>query len=215
MAFTREQTIDGILSDWSATAELLRSLSDDEWRAPSRCEGWEVRDVAGHMVGLVVDAIAGKAGQRTPDEQAAERRERSPQEVAEELDRAIASARQVFAGFDDATWAGPSGVPDLTMAEGVEALWFDGYIHDDDMRAAVGRPPLESAGLRMSVEHLATLLNQRGWGPATIAVDGVPEQSIGQGGPKVSGDPRQFVLAATGRADPEPLGLDPSVNVYA
>jgi hypothetical protein len=32
---------------------------------------------------------------------------------------------------------------------------------------------------------------------------------------RITGDPLAFVLAATGRADPEILGLDASVNVFA
>jgi uncharacterized protein (TIGR03083 family) len=31
------------------TAELLERLSDDEWRYPSLCDGWTVRDVAAHL----------------------------------------------------------------------------------------------------------------------------------------------------------------------
>jgi uncharacterized protein (TIGR03083 family) len=30
-------------------ADLLDELSDDEWRQPSLCEGWTVRDVAAHL----------------------------------------------------------------------------------------------------------------------------------------------------------------------
>jgi hypothetical protein len=38
---------------------------------------------------------------------------------------------------------------------------------------------------------------------------------VGDGsGRRVTGDPHQFVLVATGRADPATLGLDESVNVY-
>lgn len=42
-------------------ADLLDDLSDDEWRRPSLCEGWTVRDVAAHLalqqIGLL-DALA-------------------------------------------------------------------------------------------------------------------------------------------------------------
>ena len=31
------------------TADLLEELSDDEWRHPSLCRGWTVRDVAAHL----------------------------------------------------------------------------------------------------------------------------------------------------------------------
>ena len=32
-----------------AVADLLDDLSDDEWRRPSLCDGWTVRDVAAHL----------------------------------------------------------------------------------------------------------------------------------------------------------------------
>jgi len=35
------------------------------------------------------------------------------------------------------------------------------------------------------------------------------------GGQRITGDPLAFILAATGRADPTPLGLDDTVNIYA
>src|SRR6478609_829695 len=31
------------------TADLLEGLSDEEWRQPSLCQGWTVRDVAAHL----------------------------------------------------------------------------------------------------------------------------------------------------------------------
>ncbi len=33
----------------SRVAALLDGLADDEWRRPSLCDGWTVRDVAGHL----------------------------------------------------------------------------------------------------------------------------------------------------------------------
>ncbi len=33
----------------TAVADLLADLSAEEWRLPSLCEGWTVRDVAGHL----------------------------------------------------------------------------------------------------------------------------------------------------------------------
>jgi hypothetical protein len=62
---------------------------------------------------------------------------------------------------------------------------------------------------------LADLLTHAGWGPATLALDGLEEFSVsGGGGQRVTGDPLSFVLVATGRLDPSELGLDPAVNVY-
>jgi hypothetical protein len=102
-----------------------------------------------------------------------------------------------------------------TLGDGVEALWFDLYAHGDDIRAAIGRPSVSGDGLRASASHIATELTKRDWGPATIALDGLPEFEVnGGGGRRITGDPLAFVLAATGRADPASLGLDASVNLY-
>jgi len=40
------QTID---AQRRLVADLLASLSDDEWRQPSLCDGWTVKDVAAHL----------------------------------------------------------------------------------------------------------------------------------------------------------------------
>ena len=116
---------------------------------------------------------------------------------------------------DDDMWNGPSGVPDLTLGEGVLTLWFDTYVHADDIRAAIERPSARGDGLHTSVAYLVGELTRRGWGPATLALEGVPRHDVGAGGRGVTGDPLQFVLVATGRADAATMDLDPTVNIYA
>jgi hypothetical protein len=37
---------------------------------------------------------------------------------------------------------------------------------------------------------------------------------VGDGGREITGDPMQFVLVATGRADPALIGLEPGVSIY-
>ena len=114
---------------------------------------------------------------------------------------------------------------DGTLAQGVEALFYDTWAHGDDIRAALGMASVtESPGLRAALHHLALVLAQQGWGPATLALDGVEEIEIaapadgaagGAGaGHRITGDPLAFVLVASGRAEPAALGLDETVNVY-
>ncbi|MEU7907678.1 maleylpyruvate isomerase family mycothiol-dependent enzyme [Actinoplanes sp. NPDC049118] len=45
----RDQVWQVIDSQRTALADLLDDLSDDEWRQPSLCAGWTVRDVAAHL----------------------------------------------------------------------------------------------------------------------------------------------------------------------
>jgi hypothetical protein len=118
--------------------------------------------------------------------------------------------------INDEVWNGPSPVPDLTMRQGILTLIYDLYVHNDDIRTAAGMPPAGAGlGLDASVEYLAEQLDQRQWGPATLAFDDMEKVEVGAGGDPVTGDPMQFVLVATGRANPDSIGLDETVNIYA
>ena len=84
------EVVGGIQQELKGFADLVRSLDEREWARPSRCEGWTVSDVAGHLVGAFADITSGRIeGQGTAEvseRQAAERRGRTPGEVADELD---------------------------------------------------------------------------------------------------------------------------------
>jgi len=211
---SRNHLSNGALAEYDAFAELIEGLTEKEWNAAARCTGWQARDVAGHVVGLAEDTAAGVPGSRNADEEAASVRHETPAGAAARLRTAIASLRALLDVIDDDAWNGPSGVPDLTLGEGVLTLWFDTYIHADDIRAAVGRPSARGDGLDASIAYLARQLTAKGWGPATLALDAGGRQDIGGGGRELTGDAMQFALVATGRADPATMDLDPDVNIY-
>ena len=71
-----------------------------------------------------------------------------------------------------------------------------------------------SSGLRVAVSHLAQVLTEQGYAPTTLQLDGLEAFAVSGGGPAITGAPEQFVLVATGRAAPQPLGLDETINVY-
>ncbi|MGH9138778.1 MAG: maleylpyruvate isomerase family mycothiol-dependent enzyme [Acidimicrobiales bacterium] len=205
MALPRQQVTDGIRSDLETFEELVRSLSDEEWSTPSRCAGWRVGDVARHVAGGLADALSGRLDgvgtaeytQRQVDERAG----RSPVEVADELAGIRKLADDILPAFDDAAWAGPSpGDYEGSLGDGVEALWYDSWLHADDIRAAIGRPPVYGSGLAGAVSHVVFELGKRGWhGPVPTAPD---EQFA-------------FVLAGTGRSDGSSLGDNAPINIYA
>jgi uncharacterized protein (TIGR03083 family) len=220
MTLPRDEVVTGLRAEMDRFEALVRSLDDGQWAARSRCEQWTVGDVAAHVVGQFVDAISGRFdGLGTPpvtQREVEEREGRSPAEIADELRQARTIGDQILAAFDDEAWAtpDPSGLTP-SLGDAVTALWYDTYVHGDDMRAALDLPPDRGPGLRASVTTLATTLTGEGWGPAELALDGLEEIPVsGGGGRRVTGDPYQFVLVATGRADPSSLGLDERVNVY-
>ncbi|MEY2432833.1 MAG: hypothetical protein QOC92_2558 [Acidimicrobiaceae bacterium] len=221
MTLPREEVVAGFTDELSRFEELIRSVSADDWRTPTRCEGWTAQDVASHVTGQLSDIVNGRfEGLGTPEvtqRQVDERRSKTPDELADELAEASKVGADILGSFDDAAWSGPPplDIPG-TLGEGVEGLWFDAWVHGDDIRAALGRTSEPGPGVRASVSHLADLLSHREWGPATIAVKGLEEFPVsGGGGQRVEGDPIDFVLVACGRKDSSTLGLDPTVNVYA
>jgi uncharacterized protein (TIGR03083 family) len=215
MSLGREETIQGLNDAWQSFEALLRSLDEKQWTTPTRCAGWDVGDVARHVVGTATDVAAGQAGTHTPEEEVEARKGRSATEVADELGAALVTLSALAQVIDDQAWEGPSPVPDLTMRQGVTTLLYDVYVHADDIRRALGQPSQPGVGLQASVEYLAEQLAGKDWGPATLALDGLEKYSVGDGeGQTVTGDPLAFVLAATGRSDPDALGLDESVNIY-
>lgn len=220
MALSLQEVRAGIAAEHQAFAKLLRELDGDEWTRPSRCAGWTVADVAAHVSGTMAEIVAGEiegqGSEPVTARQVEQRRGRTNEELADELDGAAKGSGDLLAGFSDAAWAGPApGGFAGTLGDAVEALWFDAYLHADDIRAAVGRPSERGPGLKASLSHVATVLGQRGWGPATLAFDGFDEFDVGGGGKRIHGDALEFVRVATGRADPATVGLGPDVNIYA
>lgn len=220
MGLSRTEVTEGLQQELGEFAALLRKLDDGQWSTASRCDGWTVADVAAHVTGQFADIVAGRfEGLGTPEvtnRQVAERRGRTADEVADELEQAAEAGRTLLAVFDDESWAGPSPAGSGTVGGGVEALWMDAWMHADDIRVAAGLPPAPTPGaLKVSVSHIADVLTEQGYGPATIAVDGVPEMPVGSGdGPRITGDAYRFVLISTGRGDPAELGLDERINIY-
>jgi uncharacterized protein (TIGR03083 family) len=219
MTLSRTEVVVGLVDELEAFGALIDLLDAVAWSAPTRCEGWTVADVAAHVVGSMADVVSGRLeGLGSPEvtaREVAERKGRSPVELATELAEVTKLTAELGGAFDDDAWAAPApGGFDGSLGEGVEALWYDTYIHGDDIRAALGRDPERGPGLKAAVHHVAMLLDKKGWGPATLSLDGSETLEVSGGGRAVTGDRLAFVLVATGRSDPAALGLDSSVNLY-
>jgi uncharacterized protein (TIGR03083 family) len=219
MTLDRVTVLAGLADELREFVRLLGELDPSELDTATACDGWTVRDVAGHVVGTAVDITQGRLeGQGSPEvtgRQARERAGATPDQLAAELDNAIPDLTALLEMLPAESWDGPSPDGRYTLGFAVEAMWYDAYVHGHDIRTATGRPADRGPGLRCAVHHLAGYLDGRGWGPSTLQLEGIEPVDINGGGRPVTGDPLQFVLVATGRADPATLGLDASVNVYA
>jgi len=210
-----------MIAEYGAFAALLGTLSAEQWASPSRCADWRVADVAAHVVGQLSDVTAFRLDDLgSPDvtaRQVAERRGSNPHELADELRSSAKTATDLVEGFDEVAYEteGPQA-NGQTLGFGLESLWFDTYLHSDDIRAALGHSTTSKTGLAPSVSHISAVLSQQEWTPATIRLTGLDEFLVsgGDSGLLISGDPMQFILVSTGRADPASMGLDPAVNIY-
>jgi uncharacterized protein (TIGR03083 family) len=220
MTLERSTVLEGIPEELRSFEELVRSLRPDDLGTASRCVGWTVADVIGHVVGTVVDITEGRLeGQGTASvtqRQAEERAGRTAQELSEELAGASPVLCAILTSLTEEMWKDPApNNAKFPLGFAVEALWYDTYLHGDDVRDALGLASLRGDGLNCAVHHVAGYLDYEDWGSVTLALDSIERIDIGGGGPEISGDPLEFVLAATGRRDAAVLGLDPTINVYA
>jgi uncharacterized protein (TIGR03083 family) len=137
---------------------LLTDLADDEWRAPSRCDGWSVQDVVAHLVGVnafwEASVSAGLAGTPTRVLAAFDPAAHPPMMVEpmraltarETLDQFVASNDGflgALAELDDQGWSTPAESPVGHVSIRLlaqHALW-DSWLHERDIALPLGRTP--------------------------------------------------------------------------
>jgi uncharacterized protein (TIGR03083 family) len=216
MSLTRVETIEPLEAEWAWVESFIRGLSEQDMDRPTRCEGWTVRNIAAHLVGMVVDIAGGTVGANTGHEHVDDRPAHTPARLADEIHHGAEIAMKLLRSLDDHAWAQPSPFPGLTTRQGVEALWLESFVHEDDIRDALGKPARPEGGiaLEISLRHVAEEMGRNGWNKTTLDLAGVPSIRIGPGGESITGDPRKFLMAATGRIPAAEAGFDPKVNIY-
>ncbi|MEB3069887.1 maleylpyruvate isomerase family mycothiol-dependent enzyme [[Mycobacterium] vasticus] len=210
----RADTIARLLDEYRSFADLLSSLQPAAWNRATRCSRWQICDVAGHVVGQAVDTVNGAIGTRTPDEQAAALRHLPSSALARDLSDAAGKMAVIADTIDDSGWERSSALTQFTIGQGMHALLADTFIHADDIRAALGHPPVAGPALYAGIDFVLGVLSRD---KAAVADPDVapllhlPPESIAA----VTGsDPHEFLLAATGRRDPASLGLPPCINIF-
>ncbi|MGW2253340.1 maleylpyruvate isomerase family mycothiol-dependent enzyme [Kitasatospora sp. NPDC001660] len=196
----RDRVVEGLGAEFARFADLVEALGEDEWQAATRCAGWQVRDVAAHVAANALDSADGTIGTRTPDEQARALRDSAPRELARLLRESCARLTASLALLDDRVWHSVNPRYGRTVGNGVLTLWYDAFVHADDIRTALHRPSATGPGLKAAETWLRAELHRLHRPQAAAAP---------------AADPMAFVLAASGRLDPALIGLDQSVNVHS
>jgi len=139
--------------------EVLGALDDADWCRPSRCAGWSVHDVVGHLVTTNdfwdLSIQAGLAGAPTrflstfdpvasPAALADQHRGTSVRDTRSRFADGSAALAETIEGLDDTGWealaeAPPGHVPVRLVAD--HALW-DAWVHERDILLPLGQEPV-------------------------------------------------------------------------
>jgi uncharacterized protein (TIGR03083 family) len=141
---------------WQSTAEACAGLSDDEWDAPTDCAGWSVRDQLSHVIGTELSLLGQDApppvdplpayvrnpiGERN-EAWVEERRARPGAAVLDEFLEVTGRRLAELTGFSEERFehVGPSPIGEVPYREFMWTRAFDSWVHEQDMRRAIGRP---------------------------------------------------------------------------
>ncbi len=170
---------DGLIEDlrsvWASIGELGAGLTETDWGRDTRCPGWTVRDVVSHMIGTeLMLSGAGDPSTDLPDaahvrndvgrfnEVSVERRRGRPgHEILEEFLSVTSARLAALEAMDEADFAEETWTPAGQDSYGrfMRIRVFDCWMHELDMRAAVGRPGgMEPRVVHRSLDEMSTAL---------------------------------------------------------
>lgn len=226
---TYPHLVDAWLSAVEPFATLAESLTDEQWTAPSVLPGWTNADVVAHVVGIERDLL----GDPTPNPEldwdqlphaqdlfsrytelaVAVRRGEPQAEVCAELRKTIAARREALAKEPGALGdivRGPGGW-ELPRGVVIRMRCFDIWVHDQDVRAGIGRPgDLDTDAAWVAADQMLRGLG-RTWARDVKAPPG-STATVTVTGPGV-----EFEVAVTidssGRGTTVPVPAEPDVHL--
>jgi len=197
------ETTDLLEDTWQATISVGRELTPGEWELPTDCPGWTVKDHVSHLIGTErslqglspTDADPGpRPYVRNPigefNEREVElRRGRTGAEVLNEFEDLVRLRLETLRGGDEAYFAQERMTPvgPGTMLDFLHIRILDCFVHEQDVRRAVGRAGhLDSGPSEHTIDRLVRTLpivvGKRAAAPegstTVIAITGPVERTI-------------------------------------
>ena len=153
---TTNEVIEGLAEVWGSLLEATSGLTEAEWSIETACPGWSVRDQLSHLVGIERTL----QGAPAPEIEVGERdhirnaigvmnevwvdslRDTPGEEVRAAFAEVTAERLTELASlpedrFDEIGWSPIGQVP---MRKFMEIRIMDSWMHEQDVRAAIGRP---------------------------------------------------------------------------
>ncbi|MFG2573482.1 maleylpyruvate isomerase family mycothiol-dependent enzyme [Streptomyces sp. NPDC048481] len=165
----------------AAISELVEPLAEADWNRRTPCPGWSVRDIVSHVIGLDCEMYGDPRPihtlprdlfhvtndfQRYMEMQVDVRRHHTAPEMTSELEYTVIRRNRQLRNESrqpTTTVRGPLGT-ELTLEESMRLHAFNVWVHEQDLRAALGRPGnLDSPGAHIARDALLAEL------PAVVA----------------------------------------------
>jgi uncharacterized protein (TIGR03083 family) len=175
MSTNDQPLIDALADVWDSMGRLGAELDETEWKLPTDCPGWSVQDNLAHILGIE-SVILGRPQPEIelPDLPHVKNdlghsneiwvesfRSLSGAEVLERFREMAALRLGMLRAFTEADWSAPSWTPigEGTVRDLIPFRVLDSWIHELDMRRAVGRPAnMESPSARLAIDRLRGIL---------------------------------------------------------
>jgi uncharacterized protein (TIGR03083 family) len=173
----KQPTIDALADVWSSTRELLTTLDDHQWTAPSPLPGWDVAANVAHVIGTEAMLLGIDSPSITVDrvDRAHVRNDigsfneawvldmagMAPAELIERFTNFTAQRLEALQSMDDAGWCAEAWTPVGKESYGrfMRIRVFDSWMHEQDIRDAVGRPGHESGpAVTATLDEMAAAL---------------------------------------------------------
>lgn len=167
--------LDALFTQWDGIGEVVDGLTDAQWLAPSPLPGWSVRDIVAHVVGTEsmlqgVDTPEGDIDVSTlehvrndigvmNERWVRHLRALPAEELLERFRSVTDNRRESLAAMPETDWndltATPAG-PD-TYGRFMRVRVFDCWMHEYDIRDALGRRPTNPAGAspKLALDEMA------------------------------------------------------------
>jgi uncharacterized protein (TIGR03083 family) len=230
--------------EWDALAELGADLTDLEWAEPTPCPGWSVAAQYAHIIGTESWLLGRPAPDVDPGEPAhvknptgsanevwvAALRSLPRREVLESFTDVTTQRREALSAMGEADFSAPSWTPigQADYRRYMQLRVFDCWVHEQDVRDAVGRPgheagPVAEQSIDEIFRAIGFIVGKRARAPegstVRLRLSGPVHREVlvavrdGRAGPlaALDGDPtdtvsltsRAFTRLACGRIDPD------------
>ena len=150
------ELVDHMEQVWHSIATLCSPFTEEQWKTSTDCPGWSVQDQISHLVGAEVGILGRPSPDHTPEDtrhvknevgQRNEvvvdwRRSSTGAKVLEEFQQVTSERLGLLRAMSEADFQVETQTPigPGTVAEFLRIRIFDAWIHEQDIRRAVGIP---------------------------------------------------------------------------